>query len=397
MAFNVEPMAEFFDVVLLGDGEKAAVEIAEAVRVSREAGEKRAETLARLAKIPGVYIPSFFEVLYNDDKSVKEVRSTVDGYASVLKRTEPDIEQLPVPLSPIVPFAETVHDRVSVEIMRGCTRGCRFCQAGMIYRPARERSRAKITSTVEAELKSTGYDEASLLSLSTGDYSEIEELVTGLMCNLSKEGVAMSLPSLRVGSLTKRVASEVARVRKTGFTLAPEAGTERLRMVINKGISEADLIRTAETVFSLGWRSIKLYFMVGLPTETEEDLLGIVKIGSKVREVGKRILKGAPQVSVSVTTFIPKPFTPFQWVPQMELERCREVHSILRKRLRSSGLDFKWNDPGASVLEGVFSRGDRRLSAVIQKAFEKGARFDGWSEELKPEVWDEAFRRNSRV
>ncbi len=391
VAFNVEPMAEFFDAVLLGDGELAAVEIAEAVKESRATGESRAETLGRLSKIPGVYIPSFFEVLYNADSTVKEIRSTVAGYDGILKRTEPDIEQLPVPLNPIVPFAETVHDRVSVEIMRGCTRGCRFCQAGMIYRPARERSKAKISSIVETELLNTGYDEASLLSLSTGDYTEIDGLITGLMCDLSKEGVAMSLPSLRVGSLSKTVASEVARVRKTGFTLAPEAGTERLRMVINKGISEEDLIRTAEMVFSLGWRAIKLYFMVGLPTETEEDLLGIVQLGSKVRQVGKRIMKGSPQVSVSVTTFIPKPFTPFQWIPQMELERCREVHAVLRKRLRSSGLDFKWNDPGASILEGVFSRGDRRLSAVIQRAFEKGARFDGWSEELKSEVWEQAF------
>jgi radical SAM family uncharacterized protein/radical SAM-linked protein len=392
VAFNVEPMADFFDAVLLGDGERAVVEISEAVMESRAAGELRAETLLRLSKIPGVYVPYFFEVSYNEDNTVKEVRPKVAGYTGILKRTEPDIECLPIPTSPIVPFAETVHDRVSIEIMRGCTRGCRFCQAGMIYRPARERSVEMISSTVETELKNTGYDEASLLSLSTGDYTEIEPLLTGLMCGLSKEHVSMSLPSLRVGTLSKTLATEIARVRKTGFTIAPEAGTERLRMVINKGISEADLITTAETVFSLGWRAIKLYFMVGLPTETEEDLLGIVNLGAKVRQAGKRVMNGAPQVSVSVTTFIPKPFTPFQWAPQMELGRCKEVHAVLRKRLRSSGLDFKWNDPGASLLEGVFSRGDRRLSAVIERAFKNGARFDGWSEELKVSVWEEAFR-----
>ncbi len=400
--FNPEPVAVFFDAFLLGDGEEAIIEIADTVISAKKEGLKRAETIRMLSGIKGVYVPAYFEPAYNKDGTIKEISPLVKGYERILKRTVSDLRTLPDPVRPVVPFVEAVHDRLSVEIARGCTRGCRFCHAGMISRPARERDPADIMRIIRDGLDNTGFDEVSLLSLSTGDYCSIEPLLSSLMESLEPERVAVSLPSLRVGTLGETLAKEIKRVKKTGFTLAPEAGTERLRCVINKGIDAEELIETARRVYKMGWRSIKLYFMIGLPTETSEDIEGILELARAVRDTkdgasgfkGRRKGKGTARktpVSVSVGTFVPKPFTPFQWVAQISKEECMEKQKFLKQGVESAGLRLKWNDAQMSELEGVFSRGDRRLSGAVMRAFKKGARFDGWSDEFNPTLWKEAF------
>lgn len=390
---NPEPMAPFFDAFLLGDGEEAALEMAEAVMDGRKKGQSRGEILKNLAGVKGVYVPAFFEVTCNDDNTIKEVSSTLPEAGSIERRIVMDMDTYR-PLRPVVPFTETIHDRVTVEINRGCTRGCRFCQAGMLYRPIRERSPAVVMEIIDKALANTGYDDVSLLSLSAGDYSAIEPLMQGLMKGFVRDRIALSLPSLRVGTLGTALASEIKKVRKTGFTLAPEAGTERLRRVINKGITEEDLLRAVREVFTLGWKSIKLYFMIGLPTETEEDVLEIAELARRVKHAAKSVRKGARggvRISVSVSSFIPKPFTPFQWEPQVSPAELRRLQGMLRKRLSGQSIDFKWHDPEMSKLEGVFARGDRRLAPVIMRAYLKGCRFDGWGEKFNNTLWEEAL------
>jgi radical SAM family uncharacterized protein/radical SAM-linked protein len=393
-AFNPEPVAGFFDCFLLGDGEEAVLEIADVVSWGKKKGLSRGEILESLLRIEGVYVPSFFDVAYNTDGTVKEVVSLMAGYEGVKKRIVPDLNALPLPTSPVVPFY-AVHDRLSVEIVRGCTRGCRFCQAGMVYRPLRERDPDRIERIVKEALKTTGYEEVGLLSLSTGDYTSIEGLLCSLMPCLEQERISVSLPSLRVGTLGAKLASEIKRVRKTGFTLAPEAGSPRLRNLINKGIDEADLINGAQEVFGLGWRSLKLYFMIGLPTETDEDVQAIVHLAKAVKDAAKMVMPkvsgGSPKVNVSVSTFVPKPFTPFQWEPQTSREYAHSRLGLLKREAKRMKLGFKWNDPVMSFLEGVFSRGDRRLVGVILRAFKKGCRFDGWTEEFRFDLWKKAF------
>jgi radical SAM family uncharacterized protein/radical SAM-linked protein len=389
-ALNPEPLADFFDAFLLGDGEEAVLEIAEAYRIWKQGKKPKAELLDLLSAIAGVYVPSLFEVRYTESGRIAGIIPLKQGYEKVRRRIVPDIEQAPCPTAPVIPFLKTVHDRVSIEIARGCTAGCRFCQAGYIYRPVRERTPGKILESIDATLRNTGYEEISLLSLSTADYGCIATLMKTLMARYSDERVAVSFPSLRVGTLTQELVDEVGKVRKTGFTLAPEAGSERLRGVINKGITEEDLLRNAFSIYGAGWRVIKLYFMIGLPTETMEDVLGIADLCKKVKYEGKKAGSGG-DVNVSVGSFVPKSHTPFQWEPQISYEDILEKQQFLRRELKKRKLNFKWQDAPLSVLEGVFARGDRRLGAVLLKAREIGCRFDGWGEHFSFKKWQDAF------
>ena len=391
-AFNPEPLADFFDAFLIGDGEDAVLEIADSVRVWKEEGLPKKALLERLSKIEGVYVPSFFQVSYQEDGRIERIAPLRGDYRSVRRRFVSDLETAHYPTSPVVPFLKTVHDRVSVEISRGCTRGCRFCQAGYIYRPVRERSPERVLEIVEEALGNTGYDEVSLLSLSTGDYGCLTPLLKGLMDRYAAQKKAVSLPSMRVGSLSPEMAEEVRRVRKTGFTLAPEAGSDRLRSVINKGITEEALLENARAVYSAGWRLIKLYFMIGLPTETMEDVDRIVEISREVKRQGKFAGNGG-DVNVSVSSFVPKPHTPFQWEPQISEEEIVEKQRHLRGELKKKKLIMKWQDASLSGLEGVFARGDRRLSRLLVEAHRLGCRFDGWWEHFDRLKWAEAFEK----
>lgn len=389
-AYNPEPLADFFDCAIIGDGEEAIVELCQAVREAKQEGVARAELLKRLARIEGVYVPSLFSVDYHADGRVRALSPQLDDYTKVRRRFLADLEQADFPTRPIIPFMQTVHNRVAMEIARGCTRGCRFCQAGYIYRPVRERSPQRIAALIDEALENSGYEEISLLSLSTGDYSCIEPLMQGLMARYAQDQVAVSFPSLRVGSLTPELMEEIKKVRKTGFTLAPEAGTERLRSVINKGINEEDLLQTTRSAYELGWRLIKLYFMMGLPTETDEDIDALIELAAQVKRSGKGTQGGA-DVNVAVSTFVPKPHTPFQWEAQIGIEQTLEKQRALRDGLKKKKLRFKYHEAELSFLEGVFARGDRRLGRVLERAVELGCRFDGWREHFNFELWQQAF------
>lgn len=389
-AYNPEPLAPFLDAVLLGDGEEAVLEIAEAVRQAKRSGEGKAALLERLGNIEGVYVPSFFLPSYHADGTVADIAPLKDGRARVSRRFLASLDSAAFPVEPVVPFMKTVHDRVAVEIARGCTRGCRFCQAGYIYRPLRERSPETIIKLIETALAATGYDEISLLSLSTGDYSCVSQLLSELMARYAEDRIAVSLPSLRVGTLTEGLIEEIRKVRKTGFTLAPEAGSERMRRVINKGISETDLLSGAAGIYRAGWRLIKLYFMIGLPGESMDDVQQIAQLSRRVKDQAKG--SGvAGEVNVSVSSFVPKAHTPFQWEAQISMDEIREKQYFLRTELKQRKLNFKWQDAPLSFMEGVFARGDRRLAPVLVRAVELGCRFDGWGDHFSLERWLKAF------
>ncbi len=387
--FNPEPLADFFDAMVVGDGEEVVIELAETWLQWREARGSRQELLERWSRRQGVYIPSFFEVR-KDARGRQELTPRFSGYDAVHKALVSDLNQVPYPDRPVVAFGNPVHDRLSLEICRGCTRGCRFCQAGIIYRPVRERAPENVLSLADCALGSTGYEDISLLSLSTGDYGAIQVLIDRLMGRCEPDNIAVSLPSLRVGTLTEALMAQIKRVRKTGFTVAPEAGSQRLRKMINKNITEQALEDTVRSAFELGWRHIKLYFMIGLPTETEADLDAIVGLVRRLQRMGPRG-RGHKDITVSVSTFIPKAHTPFQWCPQISLAESKEKVGFLRSRLKGQGTRFKWQAPEMSILEGLWARGDRPLGRLLVKAYEMGCRFDGWSDHFQYARWQRAM------
>jgi len=388
--YNPEPVADFFDAFVIGEGEEGILEICESLIRAKKEKTSKNEILQMLSQIEGVYVPSFFQFDYYHDGRVKEIIPLRPGYKKVKKRWVKCLDETPSICTPIVPYKKIIHDRVNLEIARGCTRGCRFCQAGIIYRPVRERGIEKLEKLAEDSLRSSGYEEISLSSLSTGDYSRINELMSRLMGRYAAAKVAVSFPSLRSETLTPGLMKEIKKVRKTGFTIAPEAGTARLRAIINKGIEEKEILETIGNVFDAGWKAIKLYFMIGLPCEEGEDLKGIIDLSKKVLSLTRRG-GGRRKVNVSVSTFVPKSHTPFQWEPQIGLEEMKHKQDFLKGEIRRLRLNFKWQDSYMSHLEGIFARGDRKLSSVLVKACQMGCRFDGWSEHLNYNCWDEVL------
>lgn len=391
-SFNPEPLSCFIDLFVIGEGEEIIGEMIEVYKRWKDKKQSRAKLLEELAYIKGIYVPSHFEVNYFKDGKIKSVTPKKETYHSVIKkRFISNFDQVAYPLFPIVPNIDVVHDRITLEIFRGCTRGCRFCQAGMIYRPVREKKVDTLIELAEKILAHTGYEEISLSSLSSSDYSEIEKLITRVVDRFEEKGVGVSLPSLRIDSFSVALAQQVQRVRKTGLTLAPEVGTQRLRDVINKNVQEDDLYSSISAAFERGWRKIKLYFMVGLPTETEEDIEGIVRLVSKVDRMGKEITGRKVNINISVSAFVPKSHTPFQWEAQEERESLSEKIRYLKNKLNWRNVAFSYPDINRIYLEAVFARGDRRLGEVLEKAHSLGCKFDAWREHFNFEAWQRAF------
>ncbi|MDH3348464.1 MAG: TIGR03960 family B12-binding radical SAM protein [Desulfobulbaceae bacterium] len=385
-SMNPEPVADFFDAVVLGDGEEVIEELCQLLATAKRNGSSKSEVLLQMAGIDGVYVPSFFRPIYKD-KQFLGMEPLVEGYEGVQRRVLPELLSSSQPDAPLVPLVKTVHDRLGVEIARGCTRGCRFCQAGIIYRPVRERPMEEIVQLAEKGIENGGYDELALLSLSTGDYSCLPQLLGKLMDRFADEYVSVSMPSMRVGTLGPDIMEQIKRVRKTGFTVAPEAGSERLRQVINKGITEQDLLDTCSDAFKFGWKLIKFYFMVGLPTETDEDVEAIAELAKKARQHALSAGHGKLNINIGVASFVPKPHTPFQWEAQCDLESSTGKINQLKRALPRKGYKLKWHDTRSSFMEGVFSRGDRKLSRLIEEAWRNGARLDGWDEHFSLDLW----------
>ena len=386
-SFNPEPVADFFDAILLGDGEEAVLEIGAVLKTAKQSGWTRLVTLEKLTEITGVYVPQFFKPSYTREGDLLEVNSLKKGYEKVQRCILPDLETSHTPENPLVPLVRIIHDRLGIEVARGCTRGCRFCQAGIIYRPVRERTADRVVELAEKGMAAGGFDELALLSLSTGDYSCLSPALGRLMDTFVKEYVSVSMPSMRVGTLTPEIMNQIKRVRKTGFTLAPEAGTDRLRKVINKGITEEDLLETCKDAQKFGWKLLKFYFMFGLPTETLEDVKAITGLVQRAAQTSsdRRL-----SINVSVATFVPKPHTPFQWEPQISIEEAYARIDLLKRSLPRGNYKLKWNDPRLSFLEGVMSRGDRQLSRLIEEAWQQGARLDAWTEHFDLKIWQNA-------
>jgi radical SAM family uncharacterized protein len=388
---NPEPMADFIDFFVIGDGEEALPELLDTLREWKQSQATRKELLKKAAAIPGVYVPAFYKAEYGPDGMFQSISPTESEAKPIIQRRIAD--KLPPPATrPIVPYIEVVHDRGAVEIQRGCTRGCRFCQAGILYRPLRQRPQAEIIQAVGELIANCGYDEVSLVSLSTSDYPKIEELVASL--TRQYKDLSLSLPSLRLDSFSLKLMESLPSRRKTGLTFAPEAGSERLRRVVNKGTTEDKILETAAAAFAHGWRSLKLYFMLGLPTETMEDIEEIVQLVAKIRAAGRGTKGGMPQLRISLSTFIPKPHTPFQWVAQDSADNLNAKHEVLKTGLRRKGSHLSWRDPGVSLLEAALSRGDRRLGSVIYAAWKSGSTFDAWDERFNYPNWLNAFAKS---
>ncbi len=394
-AFNPEPLADILDFIMVGDGEEVLPQICEAHKNWKESNSDKETFLRILAEIDGVYVPKFYTPVYNDDGKIIEIKKNYEKAPDrIEKRILEDLDLAEFPEKTIVPLIEAVHDRAVIEIFRGCTRGCRFCQAGIIYRPVRERAKETIKNMALNQLAETGHEELSLLSLSTSDHSHIEPLVEELMGICKENNVSLSLPSLRLDSFSFKVLQDIQGYKKSGLTFAPEAGSQRLRDVINKTITDADIYNGMEQAIRLGWTSIKLYFMIGLPTETYEDLDGIVEIAKNITAINYNVTgkRGRFNLSVSVSNFVPKAHTPFQWVPQDTADTFHHKHQYLRDKLKSiKGVSFNYHGTDSSHLEAVFARGDRRLCDTLIKAVELGCKFDGWREHLKYDIWMKAF------
>ena len=396
-AYNPEPLCDFIEAFMIGDGEDVMTELNRVILTGRERGWTRKQILRALADLEGVYVPDLYEVNYYPDGRIREVKPREEGVPAVIRRrVVTDLNSTYYPEKIPVPYTEVVFDRIMLEIMRGCTRGCRFCQAGMLYRPVRERSLEKLIDLAEKLQESTGYEEISLSSLSSGDYSCLPELIRELMRRMKEKRVSISLPSLRIDSVLKESLEETQAVKKSSLTFAPEAGTQHLRDVINKGVTEEDLIEKVRDAFEGGWSSVKLYFMDGLPGETEADLDGIADLAQKVvaeyfRVPKDRRAKGL-RVTVSASTFVPKPFTPFQWARQDTISEIQEKQEHLKQVLKIKGVTFHWHEPHLSFLEACFARGDRRIGRVLARASEMGCCLDGWSDQFQFDQWMDAFR-----
>ncbi len=389
--YNPEPIHAFVDACFIGEGEEGILDIVRVYREWKESGEPKAALLRALAGVPGVYVPSLYDVRYNPDGTISAIEPVGGAPMPVVKRIVPI---LPPPVTDfVVPWLDVVHNRGVVEISRGCTRGCRFCQAGVVFRPVRERPLQEVLDAVDEILRKTGYEEIAFLSLSPSDYRYVGELVKAVAEKYRDRHISISLPSLRIESFSVELMEMLESTgRRTGFTFAPEAATDRLRNVINKPIPTEELLAVAEEVFSRGWTTLKLYFMIGLPGQTMEDVEGIVDLARRVREIGRKYVGRRTQVRLTVSTFVPKPQTPFQWVPLARPEEIREQVDLLRRKLRGGGFHLNWNRPEETAFEALLSRGDRRLSDAIQLAWERGARFDGWAEHFDWELWLGALR-----
>lgn len=395
-AYNPEPLADFIDVFVIGEGEEVVLEMLDLYKEHKNNSWSKEEYLKELTKIEGIYVPQFYEVEYKEDNTIKRMYPVVDGIPrTIRKRFVRDLDTMYSPEKIIVPYIDTVHNRISMEIFRGCTRGCRFCQAGMVYRPIREKSVENLIHVSEELVKNTGYDSISLSSLSSCDYSQLGVLISSLIDKYKDKRVGVTLPSLRLDSFSIDILKEIEKVRKSGLTFAPEAGSQRLRDVINKGVTEEDLETAVTYAFNEGWSRIKLYFMIGLPTEEKEDLLGIKDLSYMVKDLffkrDKEEIKGNFKLTSSASFFVPKPFTPFQWFGQNSIEEFKEKAYLIKDNIKDKKITFNYHDAELSYLEAIFARGDRRLSKLLIRAFEKGCKYDGWSEHFKFDLWIEAM------